>query len=235
MAVELRPLPASFAATRDALHRVAEELVAPARKPHNEIALRQTPGGFGTPEFEFEGRQLQVRVAGPELVLDRDGQESRTALTSIAEVAELLGPGLLPDGMPADRTPLRIDPEAAARLADFYAFAAEVLERSREELQAGARPSELNLWPEHFDIAYEAGDEDAGMRANYGASPGDGDHPEPYVYVGPWTAEVSGELWNATAFSGAELSYSELLSVDRPASGALEFLRSRSEALAGSG
>ena len=57
----LAPLPEAFAATREALHRVAEQIVAPARKPHNEIALTPTPGGFGTPPFEYEGRAL----AGP--------------------------------------------------------------------------------------------------------------------------------------------------------------------------
>jgi two-component system CheB/CheR fusion protein len=80
----LKRLPESFPTTRDALHRVAEELVAPARKPQNEIALGQTPGGFGTPEFEFEGRRTQVRVERDELVLARDGDEDRAVLTSIA-------------------------------------------------------------------------------------------------------------------------------------------------------
>src|ERR671935_484321 len=83
--VTLKPLPGTFAATRDALHRFAERIVAPARKPHNEIALRQTPGGFGTPRFEFEGRLMQVRVEGSELVLSRDGDEARTRLTSLAD------------------------------------------------------------------------------------------------------------------------------------------------------
>ena len=45
----LEPLPATFATTVAALHRVAEQIVAPARKPGNEIALSATPGGFGTP------------------------------------------------------------------------------------------------------------------------------------------------------------------------------------------
>src|SRR6266487_3811552 len=98
----LRPLPDSFAATRDALHRVAEELVAPARKPHNEIALRQTPGGFGTPPFELGGAPVQVRVEGAELVVERDGAQERAALDTIAAGAELLGPELLPDGLPGD-------------------------------------------------------------------------------------------------------------------------------------
>ena len=72
----LKPLPDSFAATREALHRVAEQIVAPARKPHNEIALRQTPGGFGTPEFDFEGKRTQVRVEGTALVLTANGGET---------------------------------------------------------------------------------------------------------------------------------------------------------------
>lgn len=229
----LKRLPESFATTRDALHRVAEQLVAPARKPHNEIALRQTPGGFGTPEFEFEGRRTQVRVEGAELVLGRDGAEDRAELTSIAAGGSLLGPELLPDGVPDDPSPLGIDPAAADRLADFYAFAAEALGGVKLGLASADDASDTILWPEHFDIAFEAGPEAEGKRANYGASPGDGDHAEPYVYVGPWSAPDHGELWNATAFNGAELAYAELLAADDPVSAAVEFMRLRYEALTG--
>jgi len=231
MAVELKPLPATFAATRDALHSVAEELVAPARKPHNEIALRQTPGGFGTPAFEFEARRMQVRVEGTTLVLERDGQADRAELRSLAAGGALLGDELLPDGVPDDDSPLALDGEAAERLADFYALAADVLEQLKSGMPRDAEPSDTNLWPEHFDVAFEAGSEAAGRRANYGASPGDGDHAGPYLYVGPWTATPQGELWNATAFNGAELGYEELSAADDPAATALDFLRSRSDAL----
>ena len=93
--------------------------------------------------------------------------------------------------------------------------------------------SEINLWPEHFDIAFEAGSSAAGQRANYGASPGDQDHPEPYVYVGPWTAQVDSPLWNGRGFNGAELSYAALLAADDPMAAALELFRSRFEALTG--
>ena len=44
------------------------------------------------------------------------------------------------------------------------------------------------IWPEHFDLACELGDADAGTRANYGASPGDSAIAQPYLYVGPWDA-----------------------------------------------
>src|SRR6478609_2772779 len=116
----LSELPPTFAATRDALHRVAEEIVAPSCKPHNEIALTVTAGGFGTPPFEHEGRRLVVRVEGAELVVDADGVQTRAELTSIADAGRLVGAELLPDGLPDDASPLQVDAEAAARLADYY-------------------------------------------------------------------------------------------------------------------
>jgi hypothetical protein len=232
MAEPLRPLPPSFGRTRDALHRVAEELVAPARKPHNEIALTPKPGGFGTPPFEFEGERTRVRVDGTELVLEQGGAERRTQLESIAAGAELLGPELLPDGLPGDQEPLGLDPASAAALADFYAFSAALLDRFRDGLPAEAEPSSIILWPEHFDVAFEAGAEDRGQRANFGASPGDPDHAEPYLYVGPWTAPPEGELWNAAGFPGAELGYAELIDQRDQLATALDFLRTRQTALA---
>jgi hypothetical protein len=227
----LRPLPETFAATRDALHAVAEQLIAPARKPDNEIALTATPGGFGTPPFELDGVLVQVRVEGAELVLERDGAIERAPLTDLHSAAQLLGPELLPGGAPADDAALAIDPAAAARLADLYSFAADVLTRLRASLPAADRPSPVILWPEHFDIAFEAGSEADGRRANYGASPGDEQHPEPYLYVGPWTAEPEGELWTATGFDGAELGYADLAAELDPAAAALEFLAERHRAL----
>jgi hypothetical protein len=130
----LRPLPAGFASAVAALHRVAEEVVAPAREP---------------------------------------------------------------------------------RLADWYAFGDEVLR---------ALGGEPILWPEHFDIAIVIGE------ANYGFSPGDEQHPEPYAYVGPFEP-VEGELWNAGAFPGAELRYAELQAAADPRVAALEFFTTRKEAL----
>jgi hypothetical protein len=196
--MSLQPLPATFAATVAVLHRVAEEVVSPARKPDNEIALEATPGGFGTPVFHWEGARRQVRVEGAELVWSVNGDERRESLDDV-------------------------DPEAAARLADWYAFGAAIL---AEIADGTATP--IRLWPEHFDIAIEMGRE----RANYGFSPGDEQHPEPYAYVGPWTADVDGELWNATTFRGAELTYAELLAVPDQRAAALEFFTTRKEALA---
>jgi hypothetical protein len=91
----------------------------------------------------------------------------------------------------------------------------------------------VQLWPEHFDLAMVLGDVSAGARASYGLSPGDEQHPEPYVYVGPWVEPEPGELWQATGFTGAELAYADLAAAADQRAAALEFLRTRAAALAG--
>src|SRR3954454_16251109 len=92
----LDALPDSFAATVASLHQVAERIVAPARKPDNEIALEATPGGFGTPFFEHGGIRHQVRVEGIELVHAEGERERRAPLKSPAVAAEAVAE-LLPD------------------------------------------------------------------------------------------------------------------------------------------
>jgi hypothetical protein len=201
----LAPLPGTFGETRKVLHRLAEEVVAPERLPDNEIALRFTRGGFGTPFFAAEGQDCQVRVEGAELVRQRGSDESREQI----------------EGADAD---------AARALGEFFGFACSVLEEVRAEL-ADEEPSPVQLWPEHFDIALEIGRDSKGERANYGASPGDPDHAEPYLYVGPWSAEPEGSLWNATGFTGAELGYSELLGEPDQRRAAIDFLLERHRAL----
>jgi hypothetical protein len=179
----------TFVATREALHRVAEEVVSPARvaATGNEIALMVTPGGFGTPPFPDGGG---VRVEGTDLVR-RAGDGSET------------------------REPLDVDPAAAARLAEFFAFSQRLLETLHAE---AVEPDEIHLWPEHFDVAF------VDREVTYGASPGDEHHHEPYLYVAPWSAP-EGPEWNATGFKGAELTWP----VDE-ATG-LAFFRARRDAL----
>jgi hypothetical protein len=202
----LSPLPEQFVATVAELHRVAEDVVAPARKPDNEIALEPTVGGFGTPEFEWEGARHQVRVEGTELVRETDGER--------------------------EPEPLGVDPEAARVLARWYGFGREVLERLRGEAGEVETATEPILWPEHFDVAIEMGVEADGARATYGFSPGDENHPEPYAYVAPWTAQSAGDFWNARGFGGAELGYAELLASSDPEKDALDFMKGRRDALA---
>ena len=250
MASALSSLPADFAATVRSLHRVAEQLVAPARKPDNEIALEPTPGGFGTPPFEWEGMRHQVRVEGTHLVHEIGAAERVAPLTSLSTAATAVS-DLLPDpasllsptglqkaahgaggegagGVAAENEgSLTVDAAAAAALAAWYAFGRKVLERLAGGAAAAEAASPPILWPEHFDLAIELGEEAAGRRATYGFSPGDEDHAEPYAYVAPWSAPAPGEPWNARGFTGAELGYADLLAAPDPAAAALDFLTDR--------
>lgn len=204
--------------------------MAPARKPDNEISLRATPGGFGTPAFEHRGLTRQVKVDGVELIYVQGESETRAPLGSLAEAGTLVGE-LLPSDTSLDSAPLEIEAEAAAVLAAWFSLGSEVLGLLVAEVDADHAASAPRLWPEHFDIAIESGSESADRRANYGFSPGDGDHPEPYVYVGPWRGALAGKLWNATGFNGAELDYADLLGAADPLQPVLEFCRARRQAL----
>ena len=53
------------------------------------------------------------------------------------------------------------------------------------------------------------------------SSPGDADHPLPYLYVGPWTPDDD-PFWNAGSY--ARLGYPELEAAEDPIARALERL-----------
>lgn len=213
------------------MHRVAEELLKPKRvlETGNEIALQFTPRGFGTPAWqrgERSGRSGQIRVEGTELVLIEGSEQHHLGIGDLRGEARLLGLDAsgIPPGEVAD-----LDPVGADALADWFAFGTVVLAELIETTSdPDAEP--IRLWPEHFDVATVLGAEDRGSRANYGASPGDREHREPYLYVGPWR-EQEGALWNAVAFSGAELAYAELLGADDQLAAGLDFMRERFESL----
>jgi hypothetical protein len=225
----LEPAPVVLPATRESLHRVAEHVMKPARERANgKFGLRYAHGGFGTPFF---GDDEQVRVEGVELVVDSPAGERRAPLTTLAGAAEQAGVPL-----DVDDERLEIDPAAAGTVADWYGFAASVLEQLRAEAAPELEPSRVQLWPEHFDMSVELGPESAGRRAGYGCSPGDADHPEPYAYVVPWeSSAATGQGWNATGFAGADLPYADLLTAPDQRTAALTFFRDRLRALIGRG
>ena len=63
-----------------------------------------------------------------------------------------------------------------------------------------------------------------GQRLNVGASPGDGFHDAPYLYVAPWDADRPGdpEYWNAPF--GAVLGYDEVRTAPDALAVATEFV-----------
>jgi hypothetical protein len=188
--------------TRLALHALAERVISPLRvqATGNEIALQVRPGGFGTPDLPDRS---WVGVSGTEVVrLGAGGDEQRTAVSSLRAAAAFVG---LVGGASLPDDPLEVHAGAAAVLAETWAIGEEAL--TAFAATGVDDPSEPILWPEHFDIAIEAGSEAAATRATYGISPGDPDHDEPYAYVAPWTPpDTTGPdtFWNATGFTGAQ-------------------------------
>src|SRR5262249_29888317 len=92
----LLALPPEFAATRDALHAVAEQVVSAAYfHATSHIGLRPAPRGFGTPVF---GDNERVRVDATALVHERAGVSRRHELTTLQTAAAFVG---VPLGAPA--------------------------------------------------------------------------------------------------------------------------------------
>jgi hypothetical protein len=175
-------MPADLAATRAALHGVAELLLAgPQHRTHGTIRLRVVPGGFAT-------------VAGPELRVDVGALvagDRRVALAGTtygragAEVGVEAGApvGVYREGSGArPDDPVDIDPATAAHLAGCFALGDRALRR----FAADQTPV---LWPEHFDVGITVDE------VNYGVSLGDAAIVEPYAYVGPWQPRT-GDFWN---------------------------------------
>ena len=226
----LRELPTDFTSQRDDLHRLAYSVVAEARRrATGRFGLRATPGGFGTPEFE-DGRR--VRVEGHDLVLEHGSEVERFRITSLAGTAGFVGVEPSTEAAEHDSPPLgdihaelHFDDATVRLLGDWYELATSVLTELGEEPGA-VDVGIVQLWPGHFDAAIEIGDGDAGKRATYGASPGDDNHAEPYLYVGAWSeVDRSDDYWNDTNFSGASLSYSDLRSAGDARAVALAFFR----------
>jgi hypothetical protein len=224
-AMTLSPLPAKFAETRDALHRLAVYVISPAQRLQNgEIILRATEGGFST--FTFGGHV--IGVDGAELVVD-GAHHPIGSLNSAARVA-----GIAPDVSQQDQfdvpphgdldEQLAVDAAAARALGAWYAFATEVLDDLRADAGPADDASIVRIWPEHFDAAIDLGDPGPNRRATYGASPGDRHHPEPYLYASPWAGRIDG-FFDDPGFKGAARTYAQLAAQDHPRRAAIAFLR----------
>ena len=227
----LPPTPAGLPATRLALHRLAVYVVSPARRRANgKIALRWTLRGLGTPFFDDDE---QVRIAGNHLVRQQGDKVVAEPVSSLAAAAELVlgGPPDVAWAEPFDVPPvgdphsdLVVDADAAAFLGNWYGFGYSVLEELRSDA-ASTETNRLQLWPEHFDAAFDCLSDD--RRATFGVSPGDQAVDEPYLYVLPAQFESvpASDVWNAEAFRGAVLRLSELVDAPDQREAALGFLR----------
>ena len=104
-----------------------------------------------------------------------------------------------------------------------------MLRAPRAPLAPATSPTPIRLWPEHFDIAIEMGERSARTTASRPATTVAASRT-PTSARGP--PRSAGELWQATGFRGAELTYAELLGAADPRAAALDFFTTRKEALA---
>ncbi len=187
----------SIESTRQSLHGIAELVLAgPQYAASQTIRLRVTPGGFGNvaaPDLRVDGPVL----VSPTARLPLGGTFAELARAAGVEARELRdvyadGPGVTPDD------PVDVDPDGVEPVLGAFA-------RGDAAMRAFAPGADPVIWPEHFDIGISLDE------VNYGVSPGDAHHSEPYAYVGPWTPR-EGTFWNTTF--GAARPLSELPDVD---------------------
>jgi hypothetical protein len=187
------PARTALPATRAALHAVADWVLAPLRHAHDgHIGLRVLPHGFG-----HDLARIEVGAA-VELVVG----DHRAPVLDLAQLARVAGvaPGqhsgtYEPETRWTGDEPLAIDTDAAHELVRWFTHGEQVLDALHASLRPDVERSACTLWPEHLDLAGTVGEES--RRVNVGASPGDGAHDLPYLYVGPWAAVDPDEpFWN---------------------------------------
>jgi hypothetical protein len=190
------PASETLIATRRQLHGIAECLLAgPEHRSTGEIALRVTPGGFGTTA------EPEIRLEGMELL---HGERRVTAAGSYGDLADQLGVEFGAPGIYSAVSGVRpedvvdLDPAATGLISDWYALSDAAL----RVLDSDQQPI---LWPEHFDVAILLDDR------SYGSSPGDDFHPAPYAYVSA-SDHDAGPFWNAPF--GALRAAQEFRSID---------------------
>lgn len=178
------------------LHVLAEHVLgAGLYAATGHIGLQVAPGGFGTPVGETDALGGRWSVAHGVLAIDRaDGARQEAPITTVRAAAEFFG--VIP-GMPASvyqpANPLELDEglpvsvAVAERIGDWLALGDEALARLAAD-HVDDDPTGRTLWPEHFDLGLSMAE------VNYGVSPGDAAHAEPYLYVGPWTPRT-GPFW----------------------------------------
>ena len=191
------------------------------------FSLRPTPGGFGTPEFGADSRR--VRVSGGSLIVESDAKGSPSGAahaidgTSLRKLADFAGVDLAapldvgrdtPELGDPDQ-PLHRDAAAASSVGAWFGIVSAALDRVLEAVPAAGEPTLVRIWPEHFDASIDVAAR-RDVRVNLGGSPGDSFVGEPYLYVGPFTADRPGDpsFWNApfgAARRRADLDASDLV------------------------
>ncbi len=235
-------LPADWPEQRETLRCIATHLLARARyEASGRFSLEPTVGGFGTPTFttaDGSFRRLRVTVGvGAYLVdehVDSTGAAARHFPLSDAprsprsptRSASISMPNSRPATTPRSSATrigrARHRPHRPSRWSPTGTPSDRWRSTESVERTHARRAGVARVWPEHFDLGTDI-EVAPGRRCNLGASPGDGWHPDPYLYVGPWGDERPGDdgFWNAPF--GAVRGYADIVDTEAPSSTATAF------------
>jgi hypothetical protein len=264
----LKPLASldNWEATRDSLHAFSKVVAAPARvlvEPHPKwwhVSLEVTGKGFLSEVFsnaEMGGKELRTFLNlrthtldllindQPDIIFDLNIGESATALGRKLQAA-LEGMGLeveLPEKKYRDDSPRKYDRDTAEQYLAVVNSVNGAMQRVRAELEGERSP--VQLWPHHFDLAFEwfgtkvvtsklDGEQvDSPAQINFGFAPGDNNYPDPYFFSNPWPFEERlkdqslphGASWFTEGFEGTLLPYANLLGDDQAAHKLIDYYR----------
>lgn len=195
----------SLVDTRNSLHDLARFVLAADLEGTTElVTLRAANGGFAQPERLVDGLQRRIRIDGTALVVQHGENEEWTPLTTLGAAAESASVAL-PTDAPDAHEALEIDATHADLLAEFFALTDSALAEFRRR-HASERPTIAQLFPHHFDLAITM------QEVNFGGSPGDVAHDQPYLYVAPWSLSPHSE-WNEAW--GASIAWSQSTTVEQ--------------------
>jgi hypothetical protein len=214
--------PATYAATRLSVHRLACYVIGPAAgaaSARDAPTLIPVAGGVGTPPFGPD--HIVLRIDGMDLVREVDSGTSRRPITTLNDAGSLAG--IAPDVSLQDRLDvppagdldavLPVDDAASRLLGAWLGDAFAVLGDIADAAPPAEEPTRPRLWTEHFDAAIDLG---AGQRrGTYGASPGDHNHPTPYLYATIWAGVPDDPFYDAVGFRGAWLRFEDVDTGDR--------------------
>lgn len=219
-----------YPAARDGLHRIAEVLGAARQSLTGRFGLRGRANGVTTPGFPEDAWLQPAMIVGPgpgrltvlpapeEVGVALEGLSARAATEDLVQRFAERGVELPLDARGRSEEPAPCPPEG---FATFLSFGAHALARARYE--AGPDAGAVQLWPEHFDQAFDS------RRVTCGVGPGDEGDPEPYLYV--LTDRAGGELpagaqWREEPWTGAVLRWSALRAAAATGDEALVIARS---------
>ena len=166
-------------ATRTELHRIALDVLAAELEGTTELIT------------------LRITPGGfgqPERLVD--GEQLRTRVDGTSLVVQR---GEHETWQPIDTLTAA---DAVEQIATFFSSCAGALDELRRRHTTDG-PTIVQLFPHHFDVAITLNE------VNLGGSPGDDDHDQPYLYVGPWVLHPH-PMWNESW--GVSMRWTEDLS-----------------------